>query len=120
MKFTYKLLSLGLAIACLSGCNAANTEIASSSAATATVTPTTDSTEVPASNNVFTSAGDGLYVTTDSGIYELQTVFPDSANIFYTHPINICKAAFVPLEMISILIFTRLMIAGTSHISCGM
>ena len=84
MKFTYKLLSLGLAIACLSGCNAANTEIASSSAATATVTPTTDSTEVPASNNVFTSAGDGLYVTTDSGIYELQTVFPDSANIFYT------------------------------------
>jgi chromate transporter len=33
MKFTYKLLSLGLAIACLSGCNAANTEIASSSAA---------------------------------------------------------------------------------------
>ena len=67
MKFTYKLLSLGLAIACLSGCNAANTEIASSSAATATVTPTTDSTEVPASNNVFTSAGDGLYVTTDSG-----------------------------------------------------
>lgn len=84
MKFTYKLLSLGLAIACLSGCNAANTEIASSSAATATVDPATDSTEVPASNNVFTSAGDGLYVTTDSGIYELQTVFPDSANIFYT------------------------------------
>ena len=39
MKFTYKLLSLGLAIACLSGCNAANTEIASSSAATATVDP---------------------------------------------------------------------------------
>ena len=69
MKFTYKLLSLGLAIACLSGCNAANTEIASSSAATATVDPATDSTEVPASNNVFTSAGDGLYVTTDSGIY---------------------------------------------------
>ena len=59
MKFTYKLLSLGLAIACLSGCNAANTEIASSSAATATVDPATDSTEVPASNNVFTSAGDG-------------------------------------------------------------
>ena len=84
MKFIYKLLSLSLAIACLSGCSAANTEIASSSAATATVTPTTDSTEVPASNNVFTSAGDGLYVTTDSGIYELQTVFPDSANIFYT------------------------------------
>ena len=53
MKFTYKLLSLGLAIACLSGCNAANTEIASSSAATATVDPATDSTEVPASNNVF-------------------------------------------------------------------
>lgn len=85
MKFTYKLLSLGLAIACLSGCNAANTEIASSSAATATVDPATDSTEVPASNNVFTSAGDGLYVTTDSGIYELQTVFPDSANIFYVN-----------------------------------
>lgn len=84
MKFIYKLLSLSLAIACLSGCSAANTEIASSSAATATVTPTTDSTEVSASNNVFTSAGDGLYVTTDSGIYELQTVFPDSANIFYT------------------------------------
>lgn len=88
MKFTYKLLSLGLAIACLSGCNAANTEIASSSAATATVTPTTDSTEVPASNNVFTSAGDGLYVTTDSGIYELQTVFPDSANNFILMPIQ--------------------------------
>lgn len=84
MKFIYKLLSLSLAIACLSGCSAANTEIASSSAATATVTPTTDSTEVSAYNNVFTSAGDGLYVTTDSGIYELQTVFPDSANIFYT------------------------------------
>lgn len=84
MKFIYKLLSLSLAIACLSGCSAANTEIASSSAATATVDPATDSTEVPASNNVFTSAGDGLYVTTDSGIYELQTVFPDSANIFYT------------------------------------
>lgn len=47
MKFIYKLLSLSLAIACLSGCSAANTEIASSSAATATVTPTTDSTEVP-------------------------------------------------------------------------
>lgn len=196
MKFTYKLLSLGLAIACLSGCNAANTEIASSSAATATVTPTTDSTEVPASNNVFTSAGDGLYVTTDSGIYELQTVFPDSANIFYTdantkeriflcanpnctHADESCpsyiatpSAMFPPMllrvgdqllvvftettdssnphgmlmnmdgsnrrtvfelasnqymqggfctsGMISILIFTRLMIAGTSHISCGM
>ena len=88
MKFIYKLLSLSLAIACLSGCSAANTEIASSSAATATVTPTTDSTEVPASNNVFTSAGDGLYVTTDSGIYELQTVFPDSANIFILMPIQ--------------------------------
>ena len=37
-----------------------------------------------------------------------------------SHPINICKAAFAPLGMISILIFTRLMIAGTSHISCGM
>ena len=86
MKFTYKLLSLGLAIACLSGCNAANTEIASSSAATATVDPATDSTEVPASNNVFTSAGDGLYVTTDSGIYELQTVFllmPIQRNAFF-------------------------------------
>ena len=91
MKFTYKLLSLGLAIACLSGCNAANTEIASSSAATATVDPATDSTEVPASNNVFTSAGDGLYVTTDSGIYEqcfrtLQTYFilmPIQRNAFF-------------------------------------
>ena len=35
-------------------------------------------------SNTFTSAGDGLYVTTDSGIYELQTVFPNSASIFYT------------------------------------
>ena len=88
MKFTYKLLSLGLAIACLSGCNAANTEIASSSAATATVDPATDSTEVPASNNVFTSAGDGLYVTTDSGIYELQTVFRTLQTYFILMPIQ--------------------------------
>lgn len=88
MKFIYKLLSLSLAIACLSGCSAANTEIASSSAATATVTPTTDSTEVPASNNVFTSAGDGLYVTTDSGIYELQTVFPTLQTYFILMPIQ--------------------------------
>lgn len=71
-KFIYKLLALSLAIACFSGCSAANTEIASSSAAAATVDPAANSTEVPASNNVFTSAGDGLYVTTDSGIYELQ------------------------------------------------
>ena len=97
MKFIYKLLSLSLAIACLSGCSAANTEIASSSAATATVTPTTDSTEVPASNNVFTSAGDGLYVTTDSGIYELQTVFPDSANILMPIQRNAFSYARTPI-----------------------
>ena len=84
MKFIYKLLSLSLAIACLSGCSAANTEIASSSAATATVTPTTDSTEVPASNNVFTSAGTVYMLPLTPESMNCKTVFPDSANIFYT------------------------------------
>ena len=88
MKFTYKLLSLGLAIACLSGCNAANTEIASSSAATATVDPATDSTEVPASNNVFTSAGDGLYVTTDSESMNCKQCFRTLQTYFILMPIQ--------------------------------
>lgn len=77
MKSICKLLSLSLIIACLGGCSTANTETASSSPATSSAADSTIS-------NTFTSAGDGLYVTTDSGIYEIQTVFPDSASIFYT------------------------------------
>lgn len=77
MKSICKLLSLSLIVACLGGCSAANKETASSSLATSSAADSTIS-------NTFTSAGDGLYVTTDSGIYEIQTVFPNSASIFYT------------------------------------
>ena len=77
MKSICKLLSLSLIVACLGGCSAANKETASSFLATSSAADSTIS-------NTFTSAGDGLYVTTDSGIYEIQTVFPNSASIFYT------------------------------------
>lgn len=77
MKFCGKLLCFSLAICCLTGCTAASTE---------STAPPSESTEgaAAAAGAAFTSAGDGVYVTTDTGIYELQTVFPDSANLFYT------------------------------------
>lgn len=75
MKNMYKSLCICMAIACLTGCTTVSTETASSS--TSSIASSTTSYEL-------TTAGDGFYVTTDSGIYELQTVFPDSANLFYT------------------------------------
>lgn len=88
MKFIYKLLSLSLAIACLSGCSAANTEIASSSAATATVDPATDSTEVPASNNVFTSAGDGYMLPLTPESMNCKQCFRTLQTYFILMPIQ--------------------------------
>lgn len=38
----------------------------------------------PAVPDTVMSAGDGTLAATDTGIYELQTVFPDSVNLFYT------------------------------------
>lgn len=37
-----------------------------------------------ASGAVLTSAGNGMYVTTEAGIYEVQNVFAGSANLMYT------------------------------------
>lgn len=72
MEFRLKLMCFSLAIACLSGCAATNME------------RTSPSSETTSAGDGLYVAGDGLYVTTDAGIYELQTVFPDSANLFYT------------------------------------
>lgn len=36
-----------------------------------------------ASAHTFVSAGDGMYVSTETGIYEMQTVFAESANLMY-------------------------------------
>ena len=71
MKFVLKLLCVSLAVASLAGCTVTNEGSSS---------PTSETNLTSA----LTTAGDGLYVTTDAGIYELQTVFPDSANLFYT------------------------------------
>lgn len=38
----------------------------------------------PSGGGAFRSAGDGQFVATDSGIYELQTVYAGSASLFYT------------------------------------
>ena len=41
-------------------------------------------TAAPSGSAAVSSAGDGVYVPTEEGIYELQSISPGSANLFYT------------------------------------
>ena len=62
-----------LAACCLTGCGAARSGDPGLSAESGTAQPAAVS-----------SAGDGVYVPTDEGVYELQSISPGSANLFYT------------------------------------
>ena len=44
----------------------------------------TETTAEQSGEGEFSSAGDGQFVTTSCGIFELQTIFADSVNLFYT------------------------------------
>ena len=41
-------------------------------------------TAAPSGSAAVVSAGDGVYVPTEEGVYELQSISPGSANLFYT------------------------------------
>ena len=69
MKTIYKVLSVAILAASLFGCSSQISQQPNSGGSVA---------------NTVTSAGDGFYVPTDTGVYEVQTVFPGSANLFYT------------------------------------
>ena len=62
-----------LTACCLTGCGAARSGDPGLSAESGTAQPAAVS-----------SAGDGVYVPTDEGVYELQSISPGSANLFYT------------------------------------
>ena len=62
------LLCGALAACCLTGCGG----------------KTAAPTAAPSGSAAVSSAGDGVYVPTEEGIYELQSISPGSANLFYT------------------------------------
>lgn len=62
------LLCGALAACCLTGCGG----------------KTAAPTAAPSGSAAVSSAGDGVYVPTEEGVYELQSISPGSANLFYT------------------------------------
>lgn len=66
--------------AVLMGCSADPVRQPDSDSSTAPVS----GSAAPASGAALTEAGNGVYVTTEAGIYEAQNVFADSANLMYT------------------------------------
>lgn len=83
MKQNHKLLAVFLFLSfILAGCStqkSTDTESMQNSSVSST-----EATAEQSGEGEFSSAGDGQFVTTSSGIYELQTIFADSVNLFYT------------------------------------
>ncbi len=72
------IMLTGIIALSLAGCGTHGASSQSNNASSAATQPN------DAGTHTFISAGDGMYVSTETGIYETQTFFAESANLMYT------------------------------------